>query len=215
MPRIVRPMRVDNNSLPLVGSRSKCLGVREPPSGNADVDLDDAGNVVLTRIDTMKTFAPKIDFAYLEYANRLLQQHRLLADGNESSDETIAVEDEMTKLWEHLDSIQHKSLAGLSSDLNWVRRGGVPAPLGPRADDVSQESLLALDEATRASDWHRLLHLLRVCAPTFRTFDLARFRAETWSKLGQPLIASVFNEFCRLALPATSHSSRSDGSTGG
>jgi hypothetical protein len=61
----------------------------------------------------------------------------------------------------------------------------------------------------------KLLQQFRVCAPTFPTFDLARLRAETWSKLGQPLIASVFNEFCRIALPATSHSPRSDGSTGG
>lgn len=45
VPRIVRPMRVDTDDLPELGVRSKCLGVREP--GNADVDLDDSGNVKL------------------------------------------------------------------------------------------------------------------------------------------------------------------------
>jgi hypothetical protein len=38
-------MRVDADNLPRVGIQSKCLGVREP--GNADVDLDDSGNVKL------------------------------------------------------------------------------------------------------------------------------------------------------------------------
>ena len=38
-------MRVDIDDLPELGVRSKCLGVREP--GNADVDLDDSGNVKL------------------------------------------------------------------------------------------------------------------------------------------------------------------------
>jgi hypothetical protein len=42
-------MRVDGDGLPKVGSQSKCLGVREPPNAHADVDLDDAGNVVLNR----------------------------------------------------------------------------------------------------------------------------------------------------------------------
>lgn len=45
MPRIVRPMRVDPDGLPKVGTQSKCLGAREP--GNADIDLDGSGNVVL------------------------------------------------------------------------------------------------------------------------------------------------------------------------
>lgn len=49
MPRIVRPMRVDPENLPTVGTRSKCLGVREPPDRYADVDVDAAGNVVQDR----------------------------------------------------------------------------------------------------------------------------------------------------------------------
>jgi len=40
-------MLVDPDGLPLVGTRSKCLGVREPPGPWADVDLDAAGHVEL------------------------------------------------------------------------------------------------------------------------------------------------------------------------
>jgi hypothetical protein len=53
--------------------------------------------------------------AYLEYADRLLHHHRLLAEGKETGDETVAVEDEMTDLWERLDLVQRKSLSGLGS----------------------------------------------------------------------------------------------------
>ena len=42
-------MRVNADNLPMVGARSKCLGVREPPSPNADIDVDVGGNVVLNR----------------------------------------------------------------------------------------------------------------------------------------------------------------------
>jgi hypothetical protein len=38
-------MRFDAANLPKLGTKSKCLGVREP--GNADVDLDNEGNVKL------------------------------------------------------------------------------------------------------------------------------------------------------------------------
>lgn len=49
MPRIVRPMRGDADGLPLVGNQSKCLGVRVPPNRFADIDLDQQGNVILSR----------------------------------------------------------------------------------------------------------------------------------------------------------------------
>src|SRR5258708_2273130 len=42
-------MRVEQDGLPRVGTQSKCLGVREPPSPNADVDVDGSGNVQVNR----------------------------------------------------------------------------------------------------------------------------------------------------------------------
>jgi hypothetical protein len=49
VPRIVRPMREDADGLPVVGNRSKCLGVRVPPDRFADIDLDRDGKVILNR----------------------------------------------------------------------------------------------------------------------------------------------------------------------
>jgi hypothetical protein len=146
----------------------------------------------------MDTFTPRMDEVYLEYAKRLLRHHELLTEGKESANETSQVEDEMTELWDQLDAIQRKSLSGLGSDFHWVRRDGRPAHWAPGARELSPEDRTALDEARARADWHRLLHQLRVCAPSLPTIDLAEQRAEIWSTLGQPLIARVFDEFSRL-----------------
>lgn len=158
------------------------------------------------KVDIMNSFAPAVNEVYLEYASRLLQHHRLLAEGRESSDEAILVEDEMTELWEQLDPVQRKSLSGLGSDLNWVRRGGQPAPYAPKPDDVSPEDRKALEEAGRVGDWHRLLHQLRACATSIPWSESARLRAEAWSKLGQAHIAGVFQEFLSRAPDLSSSS---------
>ncbi len=163
----------------------------------------------------MDAFTPTLNEAYLDYADRLLQHHRLLGEGKETADELRAVEDEMTDLWDRLDPIQRKSLSGLGSDLNWVRRGGTLAPRGPKPEDVSPADRQALQEARNTSEWHRFLHQLRVCAPALPVLDLARLRAETWSQLGQPRIARVFDEFCRHNVPSTSSSLDSSGPDSG
>jgi hypothetical protein len=47
MATIYRSMKQADDGLPVVGSDSKELGVRVPPNPNADVDVDDDGNVLL------------------------------------------------------------------------------------------------------------------------------------------------------------------------
>jgi hypothetical protein len=190
-------MRFDDDGLPLIGSQSKCLGVHVPPNRYADIDLDNAGNVVLNRKSAkiMNTCAPAMNQAYLEYASRLLQHHRLLAEGSANADETVAVEDEMTGLWEELDSVQRKSLSGLGSDLNWIRHGGSLPPLGSKPDNVSSEGQRSLVEARNASEWHEVLHQLRVCAPYVPPSALASLRAEAWAKIGLLQIARAFSDF--------------------
>lgn len=49
MPRVVRPMLSESDGLPVVGRRSKCLGIREPPDRFADVDVDATGYVLVNR----------------------------------------------------------------------------------------------------------------------------------------------------------------------
>jgi hypothetical protein len=47
MPKIYRAMKRAADGLPLVGKQSKELGIREPPSAYADLDLDFTNQVVL------------------------------------------------------------------------------------------------------------------------------------------------------------------------
>ncbi len=46
MPTIFRSMKRAEDGLPVVGSKSKELGVRVPPGPNADIDLDQNNNVI-------------------------------------------------------------------------------------------------------------------------------------------------------------------------
>jgi hypothetical protein len=120
----------------------------------------------------------------------------------------MRVEDEMTELWDRLDLAQRKSLSELRSDLNWVRRGGRLALHAPRLEDIAPGDWEALQAASAASNWHTFLHQLRLCGALIPVHDLARLRAETWSTLGEPRIARVFQEFPRLS----SETSKSTGS---
>lgn len=47
MPKLYRSMKRTADGIPVVGSQPKELGVREPPSVNADVDVDDRIHVIL------------------------------------------------------------------------------------------------------------------------------------------------------------------------
>jgi hypothetical protein len=47
MPTVFRSMKAAADGLPVVGDQSKELGVRVPPNRYADIEVDDAGMVVL------------------------------------------------------------------------------------------------------------------------------------------------------------------------
>ena len=47
MPTIYRAMKQTDDGLPAIGAGSSELGVRTPPNPNADIELDDDGNVIL------------------------------------------------------------------------------------------------------------------------------------------------------------------------
>ncbi|HEV3256316.1 MAG TPA: hypothetical protein VG013_05495 [Gemmataceae bacterium] len=142
----------------------------------------------------MDFFAPDMNGVYTASADLLLRHHRLLADGDEASDETAAVDDRMTEAWKLLDASQRESLSGFGSDMNWVRRSAL-APCAPRPQDVSQEDLQDLATATEAGQWHKVLHQLRGCAPKVALFQLACLRAAAWKNIGRAVIASVFDDY--------------------
>jgi len=143
--------------------------------------------------------------AYLRYADLLLRNYCLLEKGNEETRETEALEEEMNKAWEALDSDQRKSLSGLGSDLGWVRRKGAPAPRGPQPEDGAAGSFQALLKAKDDKDWHLMLHQLRLCSPQISSFKTAWDRGRAWAKLKQPRIAWLFYNFAAQLQPKNGH----------
>ncbi len=96
---------------------------------------------------------------------------------------------------------ERKSLSGLSSDLNWLRRGGTPAPAGPKSEQIPVKDRLPFFVAWKSSEWHMLLHQSRITAFLFDPFALATTRAMAWEKIGQPSIARIFYDFASQLKP--------------
>lgn len=140
----------------------------------------------------MPDFAPKIDAAYREYAEKHVRRHFLLIDGKADGDEAVEIEERLAVLWDALDDTQRRSLNGMASDLNWLRRRGTPPPKGRTASEVTEVDLHDLQAAQDAQDWRAILHYLRVCAPTIPHDILADRRATCYRSIGFPEIAAAF-----------------------
>jgi hypothetical protein len=143
----------------------------------------------------MSPFQPIVDAAFREYAELELLCHHLLLEGKENAPETLAAEDRMEALWQKLDEVQRRSLNGMASDLNWVRRNGEPPPKGRKTpEEVAATERQTLVAAMESKEWHGLLHHLRVCAPTMAPVQLAYLRGIAYDALGFPAYSSVFFE---------------------
>src|SRR5205823_636365 len=136
------------------------------------------------RVRAMHPFNPTIDAAFREYADLQLRRHFLLLDGNTDTPETVAAEGRMDELWEQMDDMQRRSLKGMGSDLNWVRRNGEPPPKGPKSpEEVAAVERQKLVAAMESKEWLGLLHQLRVCAPTIPPVHLAYMRGTAYDAL--------------------------------
>jgi hypothetical protein len=135
---------------------------------------------------------PTVDAGYRNYAELLLRRHQFLSEGQEEGPEMEEIEEDLSRMWETLSEAQQRSLNGMGSDLNWVRRGGAPPPRGRPADAVSEEDRRRLSDAESRGDWHVVLHSLRVCASVLAVEDLARRRAAAYAGLGFQSYAEAF-----------------------
>lgn len=148
----------------------------------------------------MVTHNPSVDDRYCRYAELLLAQHKLLSQNAAEGDSEV-IEDEMTQIWDALDSAQRQSLSGLSSDLGWLRRCGKPAPKTRPGQDVTEADLRELEQARERADWHRTLHQLRLCTAKLPPFELAFSRAAAWQALGLSEISGLFSRFAAKLEP--------------
>src|SRR5207244_3800062 len=81
------------------------------------------------------------DKHFQTYALAILGHHYLLVQGKEGTPELQEVEEFMSWLWKKLNEGQRRELRGISSDLNWIRHGYLPAPKGGRKEDVTKAEL--------------------------------------------------------------------------
>ena len=151
----------------------------------------------------MPGFDPTLDAAFTEYADLELRRHHLLQNSQEGSTEISDLEDRMNELWDKLDEVQQRSLKGIGSDLNWIRRSGAAPPKGRKSpQDVAETELRALTKAMRARDWHATLHYLRLCSPCFQAVSLARERSVAYEAIGLMDLARVFCKYAANAANA-------------
>jgi hypothetical protein len=127
-----------------------------------------------------------------EYALALLRYHYLLSEGKDSDSEVDLIEDRMSELWDELDETQRDEVRGISSDLNWIRRGYLPPPKGRRKEDITQAELDEFQANKDAGNLLPLLHAVRACAPALDNGLVALLRARCYVGLGLPDVSEPF-----------------------
>ncbi|HUY89252.1 MAG TPA: hypothetical protein VMV10_10995 [Pirellulales bacterium] len=145
--------------------------------------------------------APVINEAYRIYVRILRRLHQLEVAGQAQSPEAAELESQLEDAWEPLTSDQRESVAGLGSDLNWIRRG-LP-PRGTPKEKVQSEDLKAVQRAIQANRPREVLWRLRHCAAAMPQAELARLRGDAWAKLGEHETALLFFEHATRLDPTT------------
>jgi tetratricopeptide (TPR) repeat protein len=118
------------------------------------------------------------------YTLVLLTHHRFLASGREGDAVADAMEARLSELWERLDESQRQQARGMSSDLNWIRRGYALPPMGKKREEVTPEELNEFYRLHEAKDYLLLLKALRVCAAQVPPVVVALVRANSYLNLG-------------------------------
>jgi tetratricopeptide (TPR) repeat protein len=126
------------------------------------------------------------------YTGELLRHHYLLSEGKEAIAEAEQAEERLSTLWVKLDDTQRQQLRGVSSDLNWIRRGFVPPPKGRKREDVTPEELREFYRLNENQDYFEMLPALRVCAAAVPPVFVAFVRATCYSHLDLRAVSEPF-----------------------
>jgi tetratricopeptide (TPR) repeat protein len=132
------------------------------------------------------------DRNFRAYALALLRHHNLLSEGKGNDIQIEVVEDRMSAMWGELDEAHRNELRGISSDLNWIRRGFLPAPKGRSKEDVTRAELDEFQQLNEAGNLLLLLHSVRACAPALDNGLVAFCRARCYVGLGLPEVSEPF-----------------------
>lgn len=126
------------------------------------------------------------------YADALLRHHLMLSEGKEDGPEMEQVEDQLAHHWEELDEAQQQQMRGVSSDLNWIRRGCAQAQRAKTREQVTPEELREFYQFNEAQAFAQTLTALRVCAAAVPPVFVAFVRGRCYSHLGLRPIANLF-----------------------
>lgn len=134
-----------------------------------------------------------------EHEQKLLQLHRLLAEGKGETEEHEALCESMLESWDLLDTTTRELFRGLSGDLDMLG--------GTERLETTEESPADLaheiERAWRGKDFPRVLSLLRkVQRPFFPADRVAHMRGRCWSELGFHEAAHTFYEHASKLNPA-------------
>lgn len=161
------------------------------------------------------------DRTFRAYVQALLRHHALLSEGKDNGAQVEVVEDRMSALWPQLDEGLQREIRGISSDLNWLRRGYTPPPKGRRKEDVTWAELEEFQRLNEAAHVDKsallpLLHAVRACASALEDGLVALCRARCYVGLELPELSEPFlkatidltghhSEACRAAFVMLVH----------
>lgn len=148
--------------------------------------------------------AAAISGPFEAYATALLRFHLLSSEGKDEGPEVDLVQEQMEVLWPQLDADQQRQARGLSSDLNWIQRGGAQGPKAKTRDQVSPEELREFYQFNEVQDFARMLTSLRVCAAAVPPTFVAFARGTCYTRLGLPEVGYLF---LRTAIKLGTHES--------
>lgn len=143
--------------------------------------------------------APIINEAYCSYVRALRRLHELEIAGQQQSPEAADLESALEAAWEPLTPEQRESVAGLGSDLNWIRRG-LP-PRGVQKEQITDSDRESLAQAIATGSPHEALRRLRHCAAVIPATELAYLRGNAWLRLEEYETALLFYRHAKKLTP--------------
>lgn len=138
------------------------------------------------------------------YAASLLRFHLSSSEVEDEGQEVERIQERMEQLWPQLDADQQRQARGLSSDLNWMRRGGDQGPKAKTREQITPEELREFYRFNEAQDFGRMLPSLRICAAAVPPTFVAFARGTCYTRLGLPEVGYLF---LRTAIRLGTHES--------
>jgi hypothetical protein len=134
--------------------------------------------------------------AYVEYTRLLRQLHAMIRRGEGDTEKADELRDAMDGPWSRLKEEELVRVRGLGADLNTIGTATDRDEDPERTRDFDDEFV----SAQRASDWDRVLSVMRSCPTAFPEASSAYLRGVFWARVGDLETALVFlDEAVRLA----------------